>query len=60
LAVHEAMDKLAKEHPVQAEVVKLRYFGGRTNVEVAQILDIFTFHCKKLLGFCTRVAPPGD
>jgi RNA polymerase sigma factor (TIGR02999 family) len=40
LAVHEALDKLAKEYPVQAEVVKLRYFGGRTNEEVAQILDI--------------------
>ena len=32
--------KLAKEYPVQAEVVKLRYFGGRTNEEVAQLLDI--------------------
>lgn len=40
LAVHEALDKLAQEHPVHAEVVKLRYFGGRTNKEVAQILDI--------------------
>src|SRR6266446_1489109 len=40
LAVHEALDKLAREYPVQAEVVKLRYFGGRTNQEVAQILEI--------------------
>src|SRR5260370_27194283 len=40
LAVHEALDKLAKDYPVQAEVVKLRYFGGRTNQQVAQILDI--------------------
>jgi RNA polymerase sigma factor (TIGR02999 family) len=40
LAVHEALDKLAQEHPVQAEVVKLRYFGGRSNEEIAQILDI--------------------
>ncbi len=40
LAVHEALDKLAKIYPVQAEVVKLRYFGGRTNEEVAQILDV--------------------
>ena len=31
LAVHDALDKLASEYPVQAEVVKLRYFGGRTN-----------------------------
>src|SRR6266699_2840861 len=40
LAVHEALDKLAREYPVQAEVVKPRYFGGRTNQEVAQILEI--------------------
>src|SRR5207247_5347765 len=40
LAVHEALEKLAKEKPVQAEIVKLRYFGGRTNEEVAQILGI--------------------
>jgi len=40
LAVHEALDKLAQEHPVQAEVVKLRYFGGRSNEEIAEILDI--------------------
>ena len=40
LSSHEALDKLAKKHPVQAEMVKLLYFGGRTNEEVAQILDI--------------------
>ena len=40
LAVHEVLDKLAKEHPVQAEVVKLRYFAGMTNEETAQVLDI--------------------
>jgi len=38
LAVHEALDELAKEYPMQAEVVKLRYFGGQTNEETAQIL----------------------
>ena len=40
LAVHEVLDNLAKEHPVQAEVVKLRYFVGMTNEETAQALDI--------------------
>jgi RNA polymerase sigma factor (TIGR02999 family) len=40
LAVHEALDELAKQYPVQAEVVKLRYFGGRTIEEAAQILGI--------------------
>jgi RNA polymerase sigma factor (TIGR02999 family) len=40
LAVHEVLDKLAMEHPLQAEVVKLRYFAGMTNEEVAQVLGV--------------------
>src|SRR5580698_6993380 len=40
LAVHEVLDNFAKEYPVQAEVVKLRYFAGMTNEETAQVLDI--------------------
>jgi RNA polymerase sigma factor (TIGR02999 family) len=40
LAVHELLDNFAKDHPVEAEVVKLRYFAGMTNEETAQVLDI--------------------
>src|SRR5712692_1136389 len=40
LAVNEALDKFAVEHPVQAELVKLRYFAGLTNEEVSQVLAI--------------------
>ena len=40
LAVHEALDQLTGIHPVQAEVVKLRYFVGMTNAETAQALDL--------------------
>ena len=40
IAVHEVLDNLARSHPVQAEVVKLRYFAGMTNEETAQALDI--------------------
>jgi len=40
LAVHEVLDKLATEHPAQAEVVKLRYFAGMTNEETAQVLGV--------------------
>jgi RNA polymerase sigma factor (TIGR02999 family) len=40
LAVHEVLDNLAKDHPLQAEVVKLRYFAGMTNEETAQALDV--------------------
>jgi RNA polymerase sigma factor (TIGR02999 family) len=40
VAVHEALDNLAKDHPVQAEVVKLRYFVGMTNEETAHVLGV--------------------
>ena len=40
LAVHEVLDNLASQHPAQAEVVKLRYFAGMTNEEIAQVLGV--------------------
>jgi len=40
LAVDEALEELSREHPMQAQVVKLRYFGGMTNDEIAQALDL--------------------
>src|SRR5437867_4469844 len=40
LAVHEVVDKLASQHPPQAEVVKLRHFAGMTNEETAQVLGV--------------------
>lgn len=40
LALSEALDKLALEHPAQADLVKLRYFGGLTNEEVADVLGV--------------------
>jgi RNA polymerase sigma factor (TIGR02999 family) len=40
LAMNEALDKLAAIHAVQAEVVKLRYFAGLTNLETAQALGL--------------------
>ena len=40
LAVNEALDKLAEQHPRQAELVKLRYFVGMTVKEAAEVLGI--------------------
>ena len=40
LAVSEALDKLAVQHKVEAELVKLRYFVGMTNDEAAEVLGI--------------------
>ena len=51
LAVHDALDKLAAEHPVQAELVKLRYFAGLTNEETAQLLNISVSTAKNYWAF---------
>src|SRR5437016_14220123 len=40
LAVNDALDKLAAQDPIEAELVKLRYFVGLTVEEVAELLDI--------------------
>jgi RNA polymerase sigma factor (TIGR02999 family) len=42
LTVDAALDELAKEQPVKAELVKLRYFAGLTSAEAAAILNIST------------------
>jgi len=40
LLVHEALDALAREDPVKAEVVKLRYFVGLKHQEIADALGV--------------------
>jgi RNA polymerase sigma factor (TIGR02999 family) len=40
LAVNDALDKLAKQDPIEAELVKLRYFAGLTVEDAAGLLDI--------------------
>jgi len=40
LAVHEVLDNFAKDHPIQAEVVKLRCFVGMTNEETSEALGV--------------------
>jgi RNA polymerase sigma factor (TIGR02999 family) len=39
LGVHEAINLLAEHHPRMAQVVELRFFGGFTVPEIADILD---------------------
>jgi RNA polymerase sigma factor (TIGR02999 family) len=51
LAVDEALDELTREYPVQAQVVKLRYFGGRKNEEIAQILGVSISTVKNYWAF---------
>jgi len=40
LQVHEALDQLTKEDTVKADVVKLRFFVGLTDQEVAEALGL--------------------
>ncbi len=40
LFVHEALEKLALKDPVCAELIKLRYFAGVSNVQAAAMLGL--------------------
>ena len=40
LLVNEALDALAREDPLKAEVVKLRYFVGLKHQEIADALGV--------------------
>ena len=40
LAVNDALDKLGTHNPVEADLVKLRYFVGMTNSQAAEALGI--------------------
>jgi len=40
LAINDALDKLADKDPIEAELVKLRYFAGLTIEDAAALLDI--------------------
>jgi RNA polymerase sigma factor (TIGR02999 family) len=51
LAVHEALDKLADQDPVKAELVKLRYFAGLTIPEAADVLGLSEPTVKRYWAF---------
>lgn len=51
LAVNEALEKFALEHPVQAELVKLRYFAGLTNEEISEVMGISVSTAKNYWAF---------
>jgi len=40
LAVHEALDKLAAQDSLKAEIVKLRYFVGMNHQEIAEAIGL--------------------
>jgi len=51
LALNEVLDKFALEYPVQAELVKLRYFAGLTNAEVSEVMQISVSTVKNYWAF---------
>jgi len=40
LALNDALEKLELKSPMQAQVVKLRYFAGMTNEEIAELIGV--------------------
>lgn len=40
LALHEALEKLQQKHPETARLVLLRYFGGLSMAEIAEMQDV--------------------
>ena len=40
LALNEALEKLELKYPIQAQVVKLRYFAGMSNEEIAEGISV--------------------
>lgn len=51
LAVDEALEKFAQAYPLQADLVKLKYFAGMTNEEVALTLGISVSTAKNYWTF---------
>ena len=40
ITIHELLDRLAQDEPRMARVVEMRYFGGLTNEEAAEVLNV--------------------
>ena len=40
LALHEALERLEKISPERSRVVELRFFGGLTHAEIAEVLGM--------------------
>ena len=48
IVVHEALERLAAEDPVAAELVKLRFFAGFTFVQAAELLEVSERTAKRI------------
>jgi len=51
LSINDALDKLSRDHPEKAELVKLRFFVGLALPEAAQALGLSLTTAKRLWAF---------
>jgi RNA polymerase sigma factor (TIGR02999 family) len=51
LSLNDALQKLELKHPIQAQVVKLRYFAGMSNEEIAALLGVALSTVKNYWNF---------
>ncbi len=51
IVVNDALDRLAAQDPVAAELVKLRFFGGFTFAQAAELLEISERTAKRLWAY---------
>jgi RNA polymerase sigma factor (TIGR02999 family) len=51
LAVHEALEQLARHDPLAAELVRLRFFAGFTFAQAAELLEISERTAKRLWSY---------
>jgi RNA polymerase sigma-70 factor (ECF subfamily) len=47
LALHEALTQLAKIHPRKSDVVEMRFFGGLSEDEIAEVLQVSSMTVKR-------------
>lgn len=47
IELDDALNELAKMDPIKAKIVELRYFGGLTMDEVAEVLEVSTITVKR-------------
>jgi RNA polymerase sigma-70 factor, ECF subfamily len=65
IALHDALTRLEEVDPRQAKVVELRYFGGFSNDEIAQLLEISPRSVKRhwalaRIWLLKQMKQPGD
>lgn len=51
VSVHEALERLARQDPAAAELVKLRFFGGFTFAQAAELMEVSERTAKRMWAY---------